>query len=367
MKTALFTGSFDPMTKGHLDLIKRSSQIFGSVVVAVGDNPVKKYLFSKDERISFIEKNVSDCGNVMVISLPNGKLAADLAYEHDAVIIKGVRINSDFDYEKMMHEINHIHNQGVDTMIFPSQSELNHISSSATKEVCKLNGNTEDFVTFDVKSALEKRLVNQVRITVTGTIGAGKSSVVKEIQKINDTFSDVHNIDLDVIAHDILFRRTEPVYVKLREQLISSLGISTWDRKNVGDKVFNSPKLRKILNDSLRQPMLTRIRGELQGKEGLIIFNGALIVESDWLYLSNNNVALLSVNRYDQHIRLSERGYTDEQIERRLSAQMSTSDKYRIILNKIDESGNGKVGVFDTTDESITNTAKKVLEWTKTI
>lgn len=363
MKTALFTGSFDPMTKGHLDLIKRSSQIFGNVIVAVGDNPAKKYLFSKDERVSFIEKNVADCENVSVISLPNGKLAADLAYEHDAVIIKGVRINADFDYEKMMHEINHLHNQGVDTMIFPSQSQLNHISSSATKEICKLNGNTEDFVTFDVKSALEKRLVNQVRVTVTGTIGAGKSSVVKEIEKINDTFSAVHNIDLDVIAHDILFSRKEPVYVKLREQLASSLNVSTWDRKNVGDRVFNFPKLREILNSALRQPMLTRIRGELQGKEGLIIFNGALIAEADWLYLSNNNVALLDVNVFEQRKRLFKRGYTEDQIGRRLSAQLSTKQKVDLINKSIHKHNYGQVKIFDTSFETIKSTAEKIIQY----
>lgn len=355
------------MTKGHLDLIKRASQIFAKVIVAVGDNPAKRYLFSKDERVGFIENNIADCQNVSVISLPNGKLAADLAYEHDAVIIKGVRINADFDYEKMMHEINHIHNQGVDTMIFPSQSELNHISSSATKEVCKLNGNTEDFVTFDVKSAIETRMVNQTRIILTGTIGAGKSSVVKEIEQNQIAFEGVHNIDLDVIAHDILFNRTEPVYIKLREQLQTTFNLPVWDRKSVGDQVFAFPESRKILNASLRQPMLTRIRGELQGKEGLIIFNGALIVEADWLYLGNNNVALLDVNPAAQRERLIARKYTDEQIDRRLGAQLDTRQKICLAEAKVAKTGYGKVEVFDTSNEDVSETARKIVRWAKTL
>ena len=174
MKTALFTGSFDPMTKGHLDLIQRSSEIFGKVIVAVGNNPAKKYTFSKEKRVELINNNAWNLKNVSVVELQEGKLAADYAYEHDAVIVKGVRVNADFDYEKMMHEINHLHNQGVDTIIFPSQSDLNHISSSSAKEVCKLSGNTEDFVTLDVKYALERELLGQNRIIITGTISLKK-------------------------------------------------------------------------------------------------------------------------------------------------------------------------------------------------
>ncbi len=366
MKTALFTGSFDPITKGHLDLIRRSSQIFGKVIVAVGDNPVKNYLFSKDERVSFINKNISDLSNVSVVSLPNGKLAADMAYEHDAVIVKGVRINADFDYEKLMHEINHLHNQGVDTMIFPCQSNMNHISSSATKEICKLNGNTEDFVTYDVKSAIEKKLNNQKRIILTGTIGAGKSSVVKEIQGFMEN-DRCHNIDLDVIAHDILFVRQEPIYQKIRRELKNTFGLDIWHRKSVGDVVFANPSYRKILNEVIKQPMLTRIRGELQGKKGLIIFNGALIVEANWLYLGNNNVVVLDVKPETQRERLEVRGYTNEQIDRRLSAQLENRMKIQLVEEEIKKHKYGTLKVFDTTIDSVRDTAIKVIQYMESL
>lgn len=365
MKTALFTGSFDPVTKGHLDLIKRSSEIFSNVIVAVGDNPKKNYLFSKEKRTEFVLRNVSNLKNVSVIPMPNGKLSSDMAYEHDAVIIKGVRINADFDYEKMMHEINHIHNKGVDTMIFPCQSEYNHISSTATKEICKLCGNTEDFVTLDVKFELEKVLNKQKRIVLTGSIGSGKSTIMYHLDKCFD--ERVHNIDMDVIARDILFYRNEPVYVKLRKYLQNRFDLSVWDRKSVGDSVFSKKENRLILNESIRQPMLTRIREELQGKEGIIVFNGALMIESGWTNLGNNNVAVLHVSDEIQKERLKQRGYTSEQIETRLGAQLNTQSKIDKLQEVIDKDGYGRYDTFITTNLKPESTAYSISEWIRNL
>jgi pantetheine-phosphate adenylyltransferase len=351
MKTAIFTGSFDPLTKGHIDLIERSSHIFERVIVAVGNNPAKKYLFSKDERTEFIAQSSKNLRNVYTMVIPDGTLSADLAYEHSAVIIKGVRINADFDYEKLMHEINHLHQAGVDTLIFPCQSNLNHISSSATKEICKLNGNTEDFVTLNVKEALERKLNNQVRIILTGSIGAGKSTIVAAMKERE---SNVHNIDLDAIAHDILFERKEPVYKQLRDRLNFRLHLNDieFNRKELGRVVFDDPLAREILNDEMRQPLLTRIRAELYGKTGLIVFNGALIAEAGWLHLGNNNVILLAVNDDDQRKRLVDRGYSDDQIERRLGAQMTFAQKQCVIQDQINEDEHGHVRTINTSKYS---------------
>lgn len=357
MKTALYTGSFDPITKGHLDIIERAAQMFGSLVIGIGDNPAKKYTFTQEERIAMVTHNVAHLDNVTVIVIANGRLTADVAYELNAVILKGVRMNAqDFDYEWLMADINRAHVHGLQTIIMPASPEYNSISSSATKEVCKLHGNTHDFVPINVKQALEQKLVGQRRLIVTGTIGAGKSTLTDALRyrtnckDISTPIHEAHDIDLDVIAREILFDRPEPAYVKLREDIKTNLHLSTWNRKDLGALIFKDSGARAYLDEAVRQPLMTRLRVALQGKKGLIIFNGALLVEAHWLYLANNNVLLVDVDPDEQTKRLKARGYTATQIRRRVSAQYTTNQKQALIIDQIRRDKHGKYKILNTTD-----------------
>ena len=99
-KVVIYTGSFDPITLGHLDIITRASATFQNVYIGIGDNPAKKYLFTKGERHNLMTNRVCHLNNVKVIEIPNNRLSVDVAYEMGASIIKGVRLNAaDFDYE----------------------------------------------------------------------------------------------------------------------------------------------------------------------------------------------------------------------------------------------------------------------------
>lgn len=349
MSTALYTGSFDPITKGHLDIIRRASKMFEKVIVGVGDNPLKKYTFSKRERVEMIARNITDLFNVVVNEIPHGKLTADIAYEAGAVILKGVRMGSaDFDYEWLMADINRAHQHGLQTVVLPASPQFNSVSSSAAKEICKLHGNTQDFVPLNVKAELEKKIAFQVRVNVTGTIGAGKSTLCHGLVK-EDSIGLTHNIDMDVIAKDILFERQEPVYKELQNTLQRELSVLPWNPKTLGAIVFKDEGARKLLNELIRQPLLTRIRAELVGKTGTILFNGALIIEAGWSHLANHDTIILDVDPELQLQRLRTRNYTPQQTKRRIKAQLTAEQKRDKLMEKIHEDRYGVYELIDTT------------------
>jgi len=349
MKNALYVGSFDPITKGHINIIERAVRVFDSVIVGIGNNPAKKYTFTEQERLDFISQ--LKIPNVTPILLPNGGLTADFAYEHDAVLIKGVRASNDFDYERFLSDINLAHNVDVDTVIFPCDPSLVNVSSSATKEICKLYGNTHKFVTLNVKQALEQRLTDQIRITLTGTIGSGKSTIMKKLMEIvpGEPHTTYHNIDLDRIAHDILFESRALPYIQLRSQLKQDFVLPEWSRKALGDKVFYDRNALEYLNQKMRKPMLARIRILLNGLKGVIVFNGALMIENDWLYLSNNNVVILDVDTNEQMERLKARGYDSDKIFKRISSQYDTKRKAETADFQIQRDNYGKKCILNTT------------------
>lgn len=132
---ALITGSFDPITVGHLDLIRRAAALFDGVVVAVNINSEKRYMFSGEERLAFVAAAVKELPNVKAVC--SDGWAADLASEYGAdVIVKGSRNGSDFEYESSIACVNKKIN-GVETLVLPCNPEYGWISSTAVREMIK--------------------------------------------------------------------------------------------------------------------------------------------------------------------------------------------------------------------------------------
>ena len=143
MVNALITGSFDPITIGHYDIIKRAADIFEKVYVAVTINSEKSYMFSDDDRLKMTKTACSDLANVEVIY--SSGLVAVLAKEKEAVIVKGVRNAVDFAYEYEMASISK-EISGVETLLLPANPELAYVSSTFVREMIKHGNKPERYI-----------------------------------------------------------------------------------------------------------------------------------------------------------------------------------------------------------------------------
>jgi pantetheine-phosphate adenylyltransferase len=152
-KIAVYPGSFDPITYGHLDIINRGLKVFDEVVVAVACNSQKNALFSFDERIELISQVVKDQERVTVDTF-TGLLIDYVARKKAHVIIRGLRAISDFEYEFQIAQMNSCISQNVETLFMMTSLQYGYLSSSIVKEVCSLNGNIDGFVPPEVKKAL---------------------------------------------------------------------------------------------------------------------------------------------------------------------------------------------------------------------
>ena len=145
MKIAVFPGSFDPITTGHVDLVKRALPLFDKIVVAVGVNTQKKYLFPLETRLSWLEKVFEDMPKVEVASFEN--LTAHFCQKIGArYLLRGLRNSSDFDYEKTISQLNHIIGDNIETVFLISKPEFSHISSTIVREIIKGEGDISKFV-----------------------------------------------------------------------------------------------------------------------------------------------------------------------------------------------------------------------------
>lgn len=145
MKKAIYPGSFDPLTLGHLDIIERSARIVDELVVGVLNNSAKNSLFSLDERVSMIKEMTDSMPNVTVTSF-NG-LLVDYMREIDAtIIVRGVRAVTDFEYELQIAQTNHVENPEVETIFLTTSLQYSYLSSTIVKEFASYGGDLSKFV-----------------------------------------------------------------------------------------------------------------------------------------------------------------------------------------------------------------------------
>ena len=145
MKIAVFPGSFDPITIGHVELVERAMPLFDKIIVAVGVNSQKKSLFSLDERIDWLEAVFADHSSVQVDTF-TGLTAHFCSKKGAQYILRGLRNASDFDYEKTISQLNSAISPGLETFFFISKPEYSHISSTIVREIIKGKGDASPFL-----------------------------------------------------------------------------------------------------------------------------------------------------------------------------------------------------------------------------
>ena len=154
-RVAIYPGTFDPVTNGHIDIINRSLNLFDRLIVSVALNPKKNPIFSIEHRVNFIKKGLKGLKNVEV--LPFDNLLTDFARFNDAsVIIKGLRAVSDFEYELQMGLMNRNLDQSIETLFMIPSQEYSFLSSSFVKEIAKHGGDIHKLVPQIVEKELSK-------------------------------------------------------------------------------------------------------------------------------------------------------------------------------------------------------------------
>lgn len=153
---AVYPGTFDPITNGHTDLVKRGCKLFDKILIVVAENPQKNTLFSMGERVGFIQNIFSNEDRIEVF--PLNKLLVDFAQEHSAtVILRGLRAISDFEYEVQLASMNRSMNPDIESVFMSPAEEFGFLSSSIIKDIAKHKGNIDKFVDKNVANAIHNK------------------------------------------------------------------------------------------------------------------------------------------------------------------------------------------------------------------
>jgi pantetheine-phosphate adenylyltransferase len=355
MKTAIYALSADPITKGHLNIIQRSAKMFDKIIVAIGNNDRKQYMFEQAERKSMVRKAIKTLPKKIQESIEvhqfKGALA-DFAFEHNAsVIVRGLRNVNDFQAEQDLANINKSVGSGdLETCFILTEANQSAVSSSASKEIIKNHYFGDDFLPVNTKVALQKKINNQAFIGITGLMGSGKSHIATQLENASKRSGvSLLNLDLDLLCHEV-YNEENVKFAKEREELIANFG--TLERSVIGKKAFEDPLYLNVLNSIFKPVIEYQVREKSKDHEGIVLINGATIVSMGYLTkLCNNRIIMVEATPETRIKRCQEgRNIEEEVIEARDKQMLTYKEQYDIINEQIQKDNFGFVISVDNND-----------------
>jgi dephospho-CoA kinase len=332
--------------------------MYEEVILGITENSGKSNgLFTYEERKQMAERCLAHIHNAGVVVYSG--MTVDYMYQHGILVqVRGLRDGKDLEEERALQQ--HNDNQGLPllTSYFITPADEIFVSSSAAKAIERYNGNLDRYVPLHVKQCLETKMNNQYIVGITGEPGVGKSYVSNRLVELAQARGiPACNLELDHLAHRIHQNSDLPLYEATRARIEATFGAGvrnpdgTINRKELGEIVFNDQLELKKLNGIMGDPLLSLLRSELYRKEGLILFDAALIAEGGWNTWCNNNVLLVSANKDTQQKRLLRRpGMDADKIARRLSSQYDTEVKRRLLGEQIAKHHQGQVFEYDNSE-----------------
>lgn len=348
---AIYAFSGDPVTYGHLDIVQRAANTYREVVVAIGENPSKsgKYLFSAEERLALARYCSQTLPNVQCTAFQG--LLGEYAYRNGFdVIVRGVRNNSDLEGELAQFGVIESLHPKVDTVFFPTRRSLSHISSSIAKAIVGEGGDVSAYCPLVVKEVLERRLLNRLTIGIAGGIAAGKTLVSQRLIEALGNRIPATYVSLDAMGHYVLAATPEQIFRDTRRRIVEQFGKEverpdgSIDRRLLGRLVFRDQAALTTLNRLMHEPMLARLYEETRStRTGILILEGAILVEACWSSLVNNNVLLVDAPSDVRLRRLVSRGSEPDEAAAKINRQISARERYEIMRQRLIEQRWGRL------------------------
>ena len=350
MKKGIFPLSADPITIGHLEMMRSARKQCDELIVLIANNDEKSgsYTFTLTERCAMAKRAIQEYGlNGIRVMQTTGLMTDIFMREHCSMVFRGVRhVGDEVAEAELVALYSSIYPYIADKFIFlQTPEQFQHISSSQVKHFVRLGVDVSSYVPLFVKVALEQRINRQIKIGITGQLAVGKSFVATQlVEQLREHGHEAHHIVLDTLLHQF-YNEVSPGAQAVREQLAEKFGAGmlTTDRRQVNrsqlaEKLFSA---ETDLNDihwaqQLVYPHVERLyRDAIASKTGILLIEWAQLVEMNMLSWVNNTVIVVDSPAHDQLAQT--RGLSEDYVQHITRWQWTVDRKQKAIQTDIDQ------------------------------